>query len=115
MARPLQGYITALKAEASAAATRSGKGKPTGNSAEFYKPLATQIEEILACAPARLRDRAWSMEDFVSRLQGRYRARPHAADVGHALRALGWVRLRDWTNAGAGRRYWLNTKRVPVK
>jgi hypothetical protein len=52
------------------------------------------------------RDRPWSMDELVARLQGRYSARPHPMNVGQALRALGWTQRRDWTRDGGGRRMW---------
>lgn len=72
-----------------------------------YKPLDQQIEELMRSLPPAQRDRAWSMDELVLRLQGRYRAHPHAKDVGAALRRLGWQRVRDWTSTGGGRRLWL--------
>lgn len=69
-------------------------------------PLRDQIEELMASLPPAQRDRPWSMEEFVVRLQGRFHARPHPMNVGRALRALGWARKRDWSAPGGGRRYW---------
>ena len=52
-------------------------------------------------------NRSWSMGDLVNRLEGKHRERPHAAKVAKALRALGWVRLMDWTISGDGSRVWV--------
>ena len=57
-------------------------------------------------SPAQ-RNRPWSMDELVARLKGHYSARPHAMNVGTALRQLGWVTRRDWTRDGGGRRVWL--------
>lgn len=70
------------------------------------KPLTEQIEALMLSLPPVQRDRPWSMEELIARLQGRYSARPHAMKVGQALRALGWTQRRDWTRGGGGRRYW---------
>jgi hypothetical protein len=77
-----------------------------GTRAVSPKPLTDQITEFMRSLPPSQREREWAISDLVCRLHGRYRARPHPADVGQALRALGWSRRRDWTNAGGGRRVW---------
>jgi hypothetical protein len=53
------------------------------------KPLTDQIEALMRSLPPVQRDRPWSMDELVARLQGRYNARPHAMSVGQALRTLG--------------------------
>ena len=70
------------------------------------KPLTEQIEALMRTLSPAQRNRSYSMLELVSRLQGRYSARPHAMNVGQALRALGWTQRRDWTRSGGGRRYW---------
>ena len=69
-------------------------------------PLTDQIEALMRSLSPAQRNRPWSMDELVARLKGRYSARPHAMNVGQALRAMGWVSKRDWTRDGAGRRYW---------
>jgi hypothetical protein len=53
------------------------------------RPLTEQIEELMRTLPPQLRDRPWSMADLVARVQGKYRDRPHAQQVGAACRRLG--------------------------
>ncbi len=73
-------------------------------------PLRDQLDALMRdLAPAQ-RDRPWSMEEFVIRLQGRYSTHPHPMNVGQALRALGWTQKRDWSRCGGGRRYWFPAK-----
>jgi hypothetical protein len=71
------------------------------------KPLAEQIEELMRSLPPSLRDRPWSMAELVSRLQGKYRDRPHPQHVGIALAHLGWHRERRWGKGYDGARIWL--------
>ena len=71
------------------------------------KPLTDQIEELMLSLPPALRDRPWSMDELVARLQGRYSARPHPMNVGQALRALGWSQSRRWKTGVEGRRLWI--------
>lgn len=68
--------------------------------------LTDQIEGLMRSLPPAQRNRAWSMEEFVARLHGRYNARPCAGSVGIALRRLGWTPIRDWSKDGGGRRVW---------
>jgi hypothetical protein len=98
----LKSYVAALKAQTETQVHREHRAG-THRSA---KPLMVQIEDLMRTLPPAQRDRPWSIDEFVHRLQGKYRDRPHPADVGRALRGLGWVRVRDWSNAGGGRRYW---------
>ena len=71
-----------------------------------YMPIEQQLTELLSTLPPIELQRPWSMADFISRLTGRYRDNPHRMKVSDALRKLGWVRRRDWSTAGGGRRYW---------
>ena len=110
----LKRYISELRAEteeanrrhaADAAASRKHLRSALGN----LTPLTDQIEDLMASLPPAQRERDWAIADLVGRLQGRYRDRPHPANVGQALRALGWVQQRDWSAAGGGRRVWART------
>jgi len=98
----LKTYIQTLR-KAADAQTRSGS---KGNCGTDAKPLTAQLEAFLRTLPPAQRDRWWSIDEFVCRLEGRYRDRPHPADVGRALRALGWIRVRDCSREGGGKRYW---------
>lgn len=103
----LKSYIDRLKAQAEETSHKQKAGQSLHPlRTRKVLPLCLQIEELMRSLPPALRDRRWSMDELVGRLQGRYRDRPHAAGVGQALRALGWVSVRDWTAAGGGRRSW---------
>jgi hypothetical protein len=52
-------------------------------------PLTDQIEVLMLSLPPVQRDRPWSMDELVARLQGRYSARPHPMNVGQALAGAG--------------------------
>jgi hypothetical protein len=70
------------------------------------KPLVEQIESLMASLPPALKERPWTMADLTSRLQGKYRDRPHGQMVSVALRQLGWRRVRMYGNYD-GTRLWL--------
>lgn len=66
-----------------------------------------QIIALMASLSPAQRNRPWSMDELVARIQGRYSARPHPMHVGTALRQLGWTSFRDWSvSGGCGRRVW---------
>ena len=104
-------YIAKLKADAEAANLRREQAKSKAHYSDKRLlcdiPLTDQIEALMRSLPPVQRDRPWSMDELMARLQGRYSARPHPMHVGQALRALGWTQRRDWTRNGGGRRYWV--------
>lgn len=71
--------------------------------------LTDQIEALMRSLPPAQRNRAWTMEELVARLHGRYNTRPCAGEIGIALRRLGWTRIRDWSQGGEGRRFWCSS------
>lgn len=73
------------------------------------KPLTEQITELMVSLPPALRDKSWNMAEMTARLQGKYRDRPHAQQVGEALRRLGWCRVRKYGNF-EGARLWVQPK-----
>ena len=72
-----------------------------------FKPLTDQITELMKSMPLSMLNRPWSMSEFVLRLEGKYRERPHAQQVGVALKILGWQRVRFWHRGFDGVRLWL--------
>jgi len=70
------------------------------------RPLDDQITAFMQSLPPARRDRDWSMADLLPHLTGKYRAHPHAKEVGQALRRLGWSRERRYRNDFDGARVW---------
>lgn len=103
----LKSYIDELKGEIVKRADETSlKNEAPRIRLRTGKSLTLQIEELMRTLPPAVRDRPWQICDFVNRLEGKYRERPHPADVGKALRSLGWKRYRDWSVKGAGQRLW---------
>ena len=71
------------------------------------RPLDDQITIFMRSLPPAQRGRPWSMGDLLPHLTGKYRASPHAKEVGQALRRLGWYRKRLYAGGYDGARYWL--------
>jgi hypothetical protein len=83
------------------------KNEATSNSPRQYKPLTDQIIELMKSTPPSLLNRPWTMTEFVARLDGKYRDRPHAQNVGDALRRFGWKSIRHWGKGYNGVRLWI--------
>ena len=83
------------------------KNEAKSDSPRQLTPMTKQISELMQSTPPKLLDRPWSMAELVARLEGKYRDRPHAQNVGDALRKLGWKRDRYWGNGYNGARVWL--------
>ncbi len=104
----MKAYLALLQRDceaANAAAEKSAAANPA--TAKTVKPLDQQIVELMRSLPPTLRDRPWSIQELVNRLEGRYRQRPHAQGVGQALRRLGWSRIRPGDANGGERRMWV--------
>ena len=83
------------------------KSEVKSNYPRQLTPLTKQITELMQSMPPMILNRPWSMSELVLRLDGAYRDRPHAQNVGDALRKLGWKRDRYWGNGYNGVRLWL--------
>ncbi len=114
-------YIENLRDSSDAANLRhqeeaNAQRKPTDPRVLCDTPLTDQITTLMATLSPAQRNRPWSMDELVARLQGRYNsARPHPMNVGQALRALGWTQRRDWTHDGGGRRIWIACSELTEK
>ena len=66
--------------------------------------IRTYIESL----PPAIRVRRWRVDDFTHLFPARWRngATASRSLIGAALRSLGFISRRDWTNAGRNTRYW---------
>lgn len=78
-------------------------------------PLIAQLERLVRTVPSGELRRPWHMDEFVSRLEGKYRERPHPRWVGKALREIGWSQQRLWAAEWGGRRVWVAPKQSNLK
>lgn len=104
----LSAYTEQLRKDAEEAA-RLNPPKPndTASKRSDYTPLDQQIIDLVRTLPPARQKAPWSIDDLIARLDGKYRDRPHAKNVGEALRRLGWKHVRLWAKEYGGRRYWL--------
>lgn len=109
-------YAEKLLAEA-ASRNRSAQAKPLSpvHRAVNHIPLIAQLERLVRTVPSGELRRPWHMDEFVSRLEGKYRERPHPRWVGKALREIGWSQQRLWSAEWCGRRVWIAPKQSNFK
>jgi hypothetical protein len=106
------GYIENLKL-ATAEANRlredvaRSKRPPTDPRIVCEIPLKQQVQEYLLSLPPVMRDKPISLMALRAHVLGRYNLRCSAGDLGIALTSLGFRRVRDHSNSGNGRRFWL--------
>lgn len=104
----VQSYIERLQAHAEVLQSQHhSKSEVTSNAPRIVKPLTSQIKELMKSMPPKLLNRPWSMSELVLKLDGKYRDRPHAKNVGDALRRTGWKSIRHWGKGYNGVRLWI--------
>lgn len=106
------GYIENLKlatAETNRLREEKTRAKlpPTDPRIVCEVPLKTQVQQYLQSQPPIMRNKPISLMALRAQLSGTYASRPSAGDLGIALTSLGFIRKRDYSNSGGGRRYWL--------
>jgi hypothetical protein len=106
------GYIENLKlatAEANRQRKEEARAKrpPADPRIVSAIPLKQQVQEYLLSQPPIMRDKPISLMSLRAQLQGRYNSRPSAGDLGIVLASLQYRRVRDYSNSGNGRRFWL--------
>lgn len=79
---------------------------------ETSVPLVVRVNKLTASIPEAERFTPKSLEWFRTRLKGRLGRSVHAAELGDALRKLGYVRKRSWSDHENGYRamWYLNKK-----
>lgn len=111
----IQSYLEKLQAHADAMNIKNqirseATSTTTQDKVHTIKSLTEQIAELMISLPPQILNRPWSMTELVLRLNGKYRDRPHAQNVGDALRKLGWKRDRYWSKGYDGVRLWIPPK-----
>lgn len=78
-----------------------------------HRPLVERLSDLLATIPIETQTEGLSLRELQVRLSGRQRGRTaHAAELGAALRALGFTRVRRWQGADEGfRSLWKRNQR----
>lgn len=73
---------------------------------KLLRPLHERIADVLKTLTPEEQEEGIQLQALCDRLQGKYRAKAQAGEVGSALRRLGWVRVRDWRDQSGFRTTW---------
>jgi hypothetical protein len=65
-------------------------------------PLTERLERLLEQIPVELQAQGLSLSELRKMLRGRYRGSAHPGELGAALRALKFERVRCWRSGNAG-------------
>jgi hypothetical protein len=100
-------YIAQLNSEVLPETQNIGNEVPTNSPQETLTPLTERIQKLIASLPECERNTPKTMEFFQTRLRGRKGKTAHVGEIGEALRKLGWIRKRAWSDHEMGfRGYW---------
>lgn len=70
--------------------------------AERLTPLEDRLKKLLSEMPEEVIARGLSLDSLRRLLAGKWRGNCHPGELGTALRRLGYVRRRDWSDAEGG-------------
>ena len=85
------------------------KAKATAQWTERLTPLEERLRRLLSQMPEDVIAQGLSLDDLRRLLTGKWRGNCHPGELGAALRKLGFVRRRNWSDAEGGfRARWFN-------
>ncbi len=70
--------------------------------AERLTPLEDRLKKLLSDMPEEVIAQGLSLDSLRRLLAGKWRGNCHPGELGAALRKLGYVRRRDWSDAEGG-------------
>jgi hypothetical protein len=105
-------YITRLKeaVERDAEEHQSLRVRQVDETRERFTPLQDRLVRLLATIPPEVQREGLSLPALQVSLRGRSRGACHPGELGTALRRLGFVRRRKWSNVNGFRALWCLTK-----
>lgn len=79
-------------------------------------PVETRLRRLLDAMPDDVKAGGLSFNDLRARLAGKYGRTARHDETADALRALGWVRVRNWRDVEGGfRSYWYRPEDAPER
>ena len=78
------------------------KRKAAAQWSERLTPLEERLRRLLSQMPEKMIDQGLSLDELRRLLAGKWRGNCHPGELGVALRKLGFVRRRNWSNAEGG-------------
>ena len=90
-----------------AAARREAAQQAAHQWSERLTPLEERLKRLLSQMPEEMTAQGLSLDDLRRLLAGKWRGNCHPGELGTALRKLGFVRRRNWSDAEGGfRAHW---------
>ena len=80
--------------------------KATAQWTERLTPLEERLRRLLSQMPEEMVTKGLSLDQLRRLLLGKWRGNCHPGELGAALRKLGFVRRRNWSDAEGGFRTW---------
>ena len=75
---------------------------PDSSEAQTLAPLHIRLQKKVDAIPTKTQQRGLSLLELQVRMKGRKGGMPHVGELAAALRKLGWIRRRQWSNSEDG-------------
>lgn len=70
--------------------------------AQTLAPLHIRLQKKVDAIPTKTQQQGLSLLELQVRMKGRKGGMPHVGELASALRKLGWIRRRQWSNSEDG-------------
>ena len=75
---------------------------PETSEAQTLAPLHIRLQKKVDAIPATTQQKGLSLLELQVRMKGRKGGMPHVGELAAALRRLGWIRRRQWSDGEGG-------------
>ena len=75
---------------------------PDTSEAQTLAPLHVRLQKKVDAIPVASQQQGLSLLELQVRMKGRKGGMPHVGELASALRKLGWIRRRQWSNSEDG-------------
>lgn len=101
-------YVNLLNetAQRDAAVMGQHRSAHAGEAKERLTPLENRLSRLLATIPDEVKREGLSLVALQASLKGRWRGSCHPGELGKALRSVGFVRRRNWSDDNGFRSMW---------
>ena len=81
---------------------QSNHETPYASEAQTLAPLHVRLQKKVDAIPVASQQKGLSLLELQVRMKGRKGGMPHVGELASALRKLGWIRRRQWSNSEDG-------------
>ena len=94
--------LSEAQSKAKAIADQQAAGEATSRWSERLTPLEERLRRLLSQMPEEIVAKGLSLDELRRLLSGKWRGNCHPGELGAALRKLGFVRRRTWSDHEGG-------------